>query len=217
MYLPKHFEEKNFSEMLSLMKASPLTTLVIFSEGKLVANHIPMLWEAGEADEEGLGHLTAHIPRSNSLSKLVSEVEALAIFHGPDSYITPNWYPTKKAHGKVVPTWNYQVVHAHGVMRVIDDASWVHGQISRLTEQSEASRGKDWQVSDAPDDYVGNLLKALVGLELNIQNLIGKTKASQNQPVENQEGVVSGLSQSHLQKDLDMSAIVAKKAAKIQN
>jgi transcriptional regulator len=120
-------------------------------------------------------------------------VDALAIFQGPQAYITPNWYPTKQEHGKVVPTWNYAVVHAHARLRVKDDPAWVREQIEALTQQQEAGMPMPWSVGDAPADYVARLANGIVGIELEITRLAGKWKVSQNQPAQNQTGVAHGL------------------------
>jgi transcriptional regulator len=134
------------------------------------------------------------VARANPLWKdLVSGVEALAIFQGPDQYVSPSWYPAKREHGRVVPTWNYAVVHARGALRVIDDPAWLRGQLEALTAGQEASLSEPWAISDAPREYTDRLIGAIVGIEMTITTLTGKWKVSQNQPAENQAGVVSGL------------------------
>ncbi len=141
-----------------------------------------------------LGLLRAHIPRANPLSaQLESETDCLVIFHGPEGYVSPSWYATKKKDGKVVPTWNYCVAHAHGRIALVNDESWVKAQLHALTEQSEAPRNEPWQVSDAPQEYTERLVKSLVGLEVTIDELKGKFKLSQNQPEENQTSVLEAM------------------------
>jgi transcriptional regulator len=141
-------------------------------------------------------------------SRRPARTGVLAIFHGPDSYISPNWYPTKKAHGKAVPTWNYAVVHAHGRLRVVDDPRWVRAQIEALTATQEHGSAHPWQVADAPDDYVEQLIRILVGLDIEITRLVGKTKASQNQPEVNRVGVAEALRGTGRTNDADMAALV---------
>jgi transcriptional regulator len=115
------------------------------------------------------------------------------IFQGPDAYVSPAWYPTKRASGKVVPTWNYAVVHAHGRVRFIDDRAWLRAFVERLTNRHEAARPEPWQVSDAPADYVEGMLGAIVGLEIRLTRLVGKWKVSQNRPAEDRDGAADGL------------------------
>jgi len=191
MYLPPHFEESRVEILHDLMRAFPLATVVTLSTDGLNANHIPLLLSCGPGP---FGTLRGHIARANPmLDDLVPNLEALAVFHGPDRYITPSWYPTKKEHGKVVPTWNYAVVHAYGALRVVDDADWVRNLVETLTTQQEAPFSEPWSVSDAPQEFVHQRLGAIVGIEMVITKLKGKWKVSQNQPVQNQTGVVQGL------------------------
>jgi transcriptional regulator len=197
MYLPKHFAEPRIEVMHELMRAYPLATLVTFSSSGLDANHIPLQLVA---DATPFGTLQGHVARANPLWKNAGEGgeagDVLLIFQGPDAYISPSWYPSKKETGKAVPTWNYAVVHAHGTLRVIDDAGWVRAQIETLTTQHEAALPHPWQVSDAPQDYVEKMVSAIVGIEIIITRLTGKWKVSQNQPAENQAGVVEALRNS---------------------
>jgi transcriptional regulator len=191
MYIPKPFEETDIDTLRELIRAAPLGTLVINSTEGLVANHIPFVLSPSTS---GIGVLRAHVPRVNPISSLLrSEHECIVIFHGPEGYISPSWYATKKEHGKVVPTWNYSVVHVHGRINTVDDPEWVLGQIQALTEQQEKDRSEPWNVSDAPESFTRQLMKVLVGLEVTVEAVAGITKASQNQPVENQESVLKEL------------------------
>ena len=191
MYLPRHFEEQNVDVMHELIRARPLATVVTLSSGGLNANHIPLLLSASPAP---FGTLQGHVARANPLlADLAGGGEALAIFHGPDAYITPSWYATKKETGKVVPTWNYAVVHAYGVLRAVDDAAWLRAQLEGLTAHNEAAFAAPWSVSDAPPDYIQTMMKAIVGIEMIVTRLIGKWKTSQNQPAQNRAGVIDGL------------------------
>jgi transcriptional regulator len=206
MYIPKHFEEPRIDVMHELMRARPLATLVTLSSGGLDANHIPLHLSDSPAP---FGTLRGHIARANPLwSDFAKDVEVLAIFHGPDSYITPGWYATKQETGKVVPTWNYAVVHAYGKLRIIDDAAWVRAQLEALTAHQEAGFARPWSVSDAPRDYTDKLLAAIVGFEIVINRLSGKWKVSQNQPAQNQAGVIAGLNNSGLRDAAEMAALI---------
>ncbi|MGA7594274.1 MAG: FMN-binding negative transcriptional regulator [Gallionella sp.] len=207
MYTPEHFEQPRIDLMHELMRARPLATLVTLTSGGLEANHIPMHLDDAPAP---FGTLRGHVARANPLWRDFStDVEVLAIFHGPDSYITPSWYATKKETGKVVPTWNYAVVHAYGTLRVIDDKAWLRAQLEALTAHNESGFARPWAVSDAPHDYTENLLEAIVGFEIAITRLSGKWKASQNQPAKNQEGVIAGLDSSNQRNAAEMAALVS--------
>lgn len=191
MYLPKHFEESRVDVMHDLIRAHPLATLVTLASSGLVANHIPLQCVS---DSSSLGTLQGHVARANPLWRdFNEELEVLAIFQGAEGYISPSWYATKKETGKVVPTWNYAVVHAHGTLRIIDDANWVRAQIEALTTQNEAAFAQPWSVADAPRDYTDKMISAVVGIEILITRLSGKWKVSQNQPPANQTSVVKAL------------------------
>ncbi len=181
--------------MHELMREKQLATLVTMSSHGLNANHIPMHLAAEPAP---FGTLRGHVARANPMWRdFQTDIEALAIFHGPDAYITPSWYATKQETGKVVPTWNYAVVHAHGTLRVIDDALWIREQLEALTDHNEAQFAKPWAVSDAPREFTEKLIEAVVGIEIVITSLSGKWKVSQNQPPRNQTSVFEGLSGTH--------------------
>ncbi len=191
MYLPKHFEETRVEVLYELIHDHPLGALVTLTPGGLDANHIPF-----EVDPEPapLGTLRGHVARANPLWREFSrDVEALVIFQGPGTYVSPAWYPTKTETAKVVPTWNYVVVHAYGALRVIDDRAWLRDFVTKLTNRHEAGRPEPWKVTDAPDDYIDKQLAAIIGLELPITRLVGKWKMSQNRPVADRQGVVEGL------------------------
>lgn len=194
MYLPPQFEQPDRAVMHELMHTRSLATLVTSGSDGLNANHIPLHLSA---THESLGVLRGHVARSNPiLNDLDSAIDALAIFHGPDAYISPSWYATKQQAGKVVPTWNYTVVHAYGRLRIIDDAVWVRAQLEALTAQNEAGLPHPWAVSDAPEDFTDKLIGAVVGIEMVITRLSGKWKVSQNQPLQNQHSVIQGLTAS---------------------
>ncbi|MCX7094524.1 MAG: FMN-binding negative transcriptional regulator [Methylobacter sp.] len=194
MYIPTQFEQSDVEIMHELIRNRPLATLVTLGANGINANHIPLYLEP---TAEPFGVLRGHIARANPLWRdLAADVETLAIFHGPDAYISPSWYATKQETDKVVPTWNYAVVHAYGTLRIIDDAVWVRAQLEALTQQHEAAFPEPWAVSDAPEDFTEKLLGAVVGIEMVITRLTGKWKVSQNQPLQNQLSVIQGLNGS---------------------
>jgi transcriptional regulator len=194
MYLPSHFEEPRTEVLHDLIRRHPLGALVTLAADGLVANHIPF-----EIDPHPVpsGTLRAHVARANPVWREFSkEVETLVIFQGPQIYITPSWYQTKKETGRVVPTFNYIVVHAYGAMRVIEDAEWLRKFVGGLTDRFEAARAQPWAVSDAPEDFIAMQLRAIVGIEIAVTRLVGKWKTSQNRPAADQAGVVAGLRES---------------------
>ena len=206
MYLPGHFEETRIDTLHQLIRARPLATIVTLGSAGLNANHIPFELSAEPAP---LGTLRGHVARANPLWRDFSEnIDALIIFHGPQAYVSPSWYPTKQATGEVVPTYNYIVVHAYGRLQIIDDPRWLGGLVTRLTERFEAARAEPWHVTDAPDGFIENQLRGIVGIEIVISKLLGKWKASQNRPVVDREGVVKGLSGSNDADSLALAELV---------
>lgn len=207
MYQPKHFEESRLPVQHALIAAHPLATLVTLSSAGLEANHLPLLLDPAAGE---FGTLRGHVARANPLwQDLAAGVDSLAIFQGAQGYISPNWYPTKAEHGKAVPTWNYCVVHAHGPLRIIDDAAWVRQLVSDLTSRHEAAMPAPWAMADAPEDYIERMCRAIVGIELPISRLVGKWKLSQNQPLENRQGVVHGLASLSSPSATDLAALLA--------
>ena len=203
MYLPAHFKESRVAVMHDLIGAHPLGTLVTLDSSGLNGNHMPFIVDP----EPGpFGTLRAHVARANPVWRDFSkDVEALVIFQGAQGYVTPSWYATKAETGKVVPTWNYLVVHAYGPLQVVDDAAWLRAFVTRLTDRFEAERADPWQVTDAPADFVEKQLTAIVGIEIPVTRLLGKWKASQNRVAADREGVVNGLRQRNAAGDLAMS------------
>lgn len=211
MYIPKFNEETRPEVIHGLIKSHPLATLVTMAAGGLVASHLPMLFEAGDglhgAGSQGI--LRGHLARGNQQWREFSpEVEALAIFAGPEHYITPAWYPEKAQDGKVVPTWNYAVVHAYGSLRIVEDAAWLLAHVRALTERHEGSFAQPWSVDDAPAEYVAGLARGIVGVELPIRRIEGKWKVSQNKSKETREAVVQGLTELESPDALAMGALV---------
>ncbi len=191
MYLPAHFEEPDTTVLHAAIQASGLATLVTVSSAGPVASHVPMLLDPAKGKH---GALRGHLARPNPQSKdLVAGQPALAIFMGPDAYISPSLYAAKKEHGKVVPTWNFVAIHATGPIRFFDDAESLLDLVTALTRKFEAKRAQPWAVSDAPADYVQGMLKGIVGFEIEIARLEGKWKMSQNRPAADKPGIVEGL------------------------
>ncbi len=191
MYLPKHFRQDDPAIIAGFIDSHALATLVAATPAGLLANHVPLLRFAGA---EGATLLRGHVARGNELWKTVpAGSPVLAIFGGPDHYISPAWYPTKAETGEVVPTWNYTVVHAHGRIRFIDERDWLLGFVSTLTTRHESGRPAPWAVSDAPPPYIDKMLRAIVGFEIAVERLEGKFKSSQNRTAPEREGAAAGL------------------------
>jgi transcriptional regulator len=191
MYRPPAFREDRLEVQHELIRAHPLGLLITAGPSGLLANSVPFLIGGAES---GNGTLRAHFARGNPhWRELPAVAECLIVFQGPQEYITPSWYPTKRETGKVVPTWNYVTVHAWGRPRVIEDAVWLRRQIEDLTRLNEAARPAPWKVDDAPADYLEHQIKGIVGLEISIDRIEGKWKVSQNRPAIDRAGVVEGL------------------------
>jgi transcriptional regulator len=189
MYLPRHFEHSDPAALAALMHDHPLATLVIAAPDGPTADLIPLEFHAGVGPH---GTLRGHVARANPLWRHAGAA-ALAVFHGPQAYVSPNWYPSKREHGKVVPTWNYTMVQARGALRAIDDAAWLRTLVGRLTARHESTQPAPWAVSDAPDDYVQQMLRAIVGIEIELTSLLGKWKVSQNRSQADRQGVAQAL------------------------
>lgn len=208
MYLPEHFAETDPRVLHALIDAHPLGAWVTLGEGGLLVNHIPFLLDA---DRGPHGTLVGHVARANPVWRsFSSNVESVVVFQGAETYVTPSWYPSKRAHGKVVPTWNYAVVHAHGIPRAVDDPAWLLQLVTRLTERHEAGRPLPWKVSDAPADYTARLLESIVGIEIPIARLVGKWKVSQNRPAGDRLGVADGLLERGDAAAAEMAALVTR-------
>ena len=191
MYQPPHFREDRRDVQHALIKAHSLGLLITAGPGGLQANFIPFLIDAQASDN---GTLRAHLARANpQLRELAAVEECLVVFQGPQAYVSPSLYPTKRETGKVVPTWNYITVQAWGRPRVMDDANWIRGQIDDLTRHKEADRAAPWNVADAPDTFLASQIKAIVGLEIPILRIEGKWKVSQNRVATDAAGVAEGL------------------------
>jgi transcriptional regulator len=206
MYLKPQFEERRPDALHGLMRAHPLATFVVSLQGEIVVDHLPFLVSA-DVGEHGM--LMGHLPRANPLWRVFDQdTRAVAVFHGPQSYITPSWYPSKRVDGKVVPTWNYAVVHAHGCPRVIDDANWLLAHLRELTDAHESKRAAAWKLADAPREFTALMLRHIVGIELPIDAIVGKWKVSQNRPPHDRLGVAEGLGSAGDATSLAMEALV---------
>ena len=191
MYVNRDHAFTDLDAMHALMDAHPLGAWVQQDETGLVANHLPFLLDRSQGPH---GTLIGHVARANPAWRMLdAQAPSLVIFQGPNSYITPNWYPGKAEHGKVVPTWDYAVVHAHGVARAVEDPAWLLYMLERLTNRQEAAQPLPWKVKDAPRAYIDKLLRAIVGIEIRIERLEGKLKASQDEAREDRLGTVAGL------------------------
>lgn len=208
-YLPAHFEETDTATLHALVGAYPLATWVVSHQGELLVNHIPFLLDAQRGEH---GTLIGHVARANPVWQALAEgASSVAVFTGPQAYVSPNWYPGKLVHGKAVPTWNYATVHAHGVPQAFEDPARLLALVTRLTQVHEASQAQPWQVDDAPADYIDSMLKAIVGIEIPVRRWVGKWKVSQNRPVADRQGVVAGLSAQGTAAALQMAALVQQK------
>jgi transcriptional regulator len=207
MYIPLYHEEKNLNVLHSLMQMHPLGAWVTTGKDGLIANHIPFVLDISRGE---YGTLRAHVSRENSVWKeLSTSSPSIVMFQGPQSYITPSWYPTKRVSGKVVPTWNYVVVHAHGIPAVIHDKDWILQSITDLTNQHESSKLDPWKVSDAPHEFISRLLNAIVGIEIPIEKLVGRWKLSQDEEMQNRVGTAAGLSELKDSNSVNLSKFVS--------
>ena len=192
MYLPEAFAETRPDVVAAFLETHPMAELVTMTGEGLVATPMPMLYEPSI---DGRGSLVGHVARANpQWSQSDPAVEALAIFTGSNAYVSPNWYPSKGEHGKVVPTWNYETVHVRGVFIVHDETEWKRALVTRLTERHESSFAAPWLVADAPPEYIESMLKAIVGVEVQITSIQAKRKLSQNKSGADVAGAIEGLS-----------------------
>ena len=191
MYLPPHFSEPRVEELHRIVREHPLGVLVTHGPAGLDANHIPF-----ELDPERGPHgtLLAHVARANPLcTEFAGGADVMVVFRGVQGYISPNWYPSKHETHRQVPTWNYEVVHAHGRLRLVDDEKFVRGIVARLTRRHEATGPKPWRMGEAPADYLDQMLRAIVGVEIEVVRLEGKRKLSQNREARDVDGAVRAL------------------------
>ena len=194
MYTPAYHAFNDIEKMRAHIAAHPLGAWVCHAHGQLIANHIPFVLDAKHGSH---GRLLAHVSRANSVwRELIGGAPSVVMFRGPSAYITPSWYPGKHQHGKVVPTWNYVTVHAHGMARAMEDTCWILDVLNRLTDTQESQRTEPWKVSDAPSAYIDKMLRAVVGIEITIDRVEGRLKVSQDEDEQDRRGTVEGLQHS---------------------
>lgn len=200
MYLPAHTRETRREVLDDFIRAHPFASVVVQVADGLAGNHLPL--------EQVDGVLRGHVARGNELARL-DGAPVMAMFHGPDGYISPNWYPSKAETHREVPTWNYAVVHVHGYLRVIDDAAWMHDFLHALTSRHEVDEPAPWTLADAPADYIDKLLRAVCGIEISIERITGKFKLDQRESAPNRFGVIAGLQRRQRPMDAALAALTA--------
>jgi transcriptional regulator len=193
VFIPRKFKQENIEDLVELMQQYSFATLITQSEVGIEATHLPMI----VVKKSDKFYLEAHIAKANPLWKsVINGSDVLVTFNGPNCYISPNNYPTKKDTGKAVPTWNCVVVHVKGTISFIHDSDWIYNAIETLTTIHESGQPEPWSISDAPHEYIQKMLPAIVGIEIEVASITGQWKLSQNQPEVNQRGVAEALSES---------------------
>jgi transcriptional regulator len=206
MYQPPAFREERLEVLHALIRAHPLATLITSGTGGLIANLVPFIL----AETGALGTLRAHIAKANDqVEALRAGAETLVLFQGPQAYITPSWYPSRREHGRVVPTWNYVLVQVRGVPQIIDDPVWLRTQITALTLSQENTRPVPWRITDAPESFIESQMKAIIGVEIPVLRIEGKWKVSQNRSAADRQGVCEGLRDEEISEE--MARLVAEK------
>ena len=218
MYIPKANLEDRLPVLQRMMAAHPLAAVVTLGGSGLVASHVPLVYGPdgepekepdGESGGSGFGILKGHVSRANTQWKDIARgIDALAIFAGPQHYISAGWYPGKDEGGREVPTWNYITVHAYGPLRIVHDPGWLLAHLESLTNIHEAGFATPWKVSDAPAEFIASLLKAIVGFEMPIRRLEGKWKVSQNRDQRDREAVIAGLDTIATPESMTMKKLV---------
>jgi transcriptional regulator len=208
MYLPRHFAQKDRPSLLGLLRDFPLACLVRLGPDQVPqADLLPLHWVDTPARGEGL--LIGHVARANPLWRESDGAEALAVFQGPEAYISPNGYASKHASGgKVVPTWNYAMVQVRGRLRCFEDAEELRALVRTLTDTHEAPQAKPWSIDDAPKDYIDSMLRGIIGLCIEVSSLEGKWKVSQNRSAADQESLAQALESGGRPQARDMAALV---------
>lgn len=200
----RQFRVTDAATLQALVRAQPLATLVVAHGGALHVNHVPLFLDPGRGPH---GTLVGHVARANGVWPLLPQT-GVAVFHGPQAYVSPSWYPSKAVDGKQVPTWNYATVHAHGTLSAVDDPERLRAILHTLSEQHEAHRPQPWRIDDAPPDYIAQMLRAIVGVELAVDRWEGIWKASQNRTDTDRAGVVQGLRAEGTPAAAQMAALV---------
>jgi transcriptional regulator len=205
MYVPPAFREDDLAALHGMMRDAGLANLVTSTAEGLIATPLPLFLAP---DEGPYGTLYGHVARANPQWKLPPTADAMALFAGPDAYVSPSWYPSKLEHQKVVPTWNYIAVHAYGPVEFFEDAGRLLDVVTRLTSLHETSRAKPWAVTDAPEAFIRTQLRGIIGLRLPIARLEGKRKMSQNRSAEDRAGVAAGLAESDRASDRIAASLI---------
>ncbi len=191
MYIPEHFAETRPEVLHRVIREHPLGVLVTHGPDGLDANHLPF---EIDPDQGPHGLLSAHVARANPVWQACpTGTPVMVVFRGAEAYISPNWYPSKHEAHRQVPTWNYEVVHAHGILTIRDDERFVRGIVARLTRRHEAAEPRPWKMGDAPPDFIDDMLRHIVGIEISITSLVGKLKLSQNKDARDRLGAVQAL------------------------
>jgi transcriptional regulator len=206
MYLPKLHEEHDLGVLHALIRAHPLGTWATLGDDGIIMNHLPLILDPQRGQ---YGTLMCHVSRANTVWKTFSgSVESVIAFHGAEAYVSPSWYASKALHGKVVPTWNYAVVHAHGIPALIDESRLL-AHLAQLTDEHEAARPAPWHIGDAPPDFIRQMSQQIIGIEIPITRIVGKWKVSQNRSPEDRRGVVAGLEDQGDARSGEMAELVA--------
>lgn len=205
MYTPPAFREDDPAVLSRTIRDARLSTFVTMTDEGLLATPLPLFLDESEGE---LGTLYGHLAKANRQWTLPPACDALAIFAGPDAYVTPSWYASKREHGKVVPTWNYEAVHAYGPAEFFDDEDRLRDVVTRLTDLYETPRAQSWAVGDAPEPFVKAQLRGIVGIRMPIARIEGKRKMSQNRPGADRQGVADGLAQSERESDRQVATMI---------
>lgn len=200
----RQFQVTDPAALHGLVQAQPLATLVVSHAGTLHVNHVPLFLDPSRGP---YGTLVGHVGRGNCVWPLLPQT-GVAVFHGPQAYVSPSWYPSKALDGKQVPTWNYATVHAHGALTAFDDPARLRAILHTLSERHEAHRPVSWRIDDAPPEYIDKLLAAIVGIELAVERWEGVWKVSQNRTATDRAGVVQGLMAEGAPGAADVAALV---------
>jgi transcriptional regulator len=205
MYIPPAFKDTELAAIHETMRSARLANFVTSTAGGLVCTPLPLLLDEREGEQ---GVIYGHVAKANPQWKDAPIGDALAIFNGPDAYVTPSWYASKQEHGKVVPTWNYTAVHVYGAVEFFEDAERLYGVITRLTNLYEQPRAESWAVTDAPADFIKAQLRGIVGIRMPISRIDAKRKMSQNRSEADRAGVAAGLAESDREADRRVATMI---------
>jgi transcriptional regulator len=206
MYIPKLHEESDLRVLHALVRAHPLGTWATQGQGELIVNHVPFLLDHAHGP---YGLLRCHVARANNVWQLFSKtVPSVVVFHGPNAYVSPSSYPSRHDHGKVVPTWNYTVVHVHGIPAIVEEPARLIEHLTELTASQESHQAVPWRVSDAPAEFIEQMSRQIVGIEIPIAKIFGKWKVSQNRSATDRVGVADGLRRKNDEQSQEMANLV---------